>query len=251
MSPPDYAQMSTEELLQSFIETAKRTGCLFGPDKGKLRQTPDRQVRVQKMQAIGAELRRRSPIEELRKLFTDNDPDVRGWAGPQFISVDPDWAGATITGLFHGLSTRQVLAWRDRILRGAPRHPALGDMTVEQLLERFVDACERCYGSTRFLTEEQSGGTNMSAYNKVSGEPYAVAKELNARGALNALVPLLDHPFVTVRQKAAGYCLPVAADKALATLKAIDTKSISKESLEASWTLSEWARGMYRTFPYY
>jgi hypothetical protein len=244
------ATMTTTELLQRFVDTAKRTGTIFGPDKEKLRQTPNRKALVEEMQALGAELRNRKPIEELRGLFEDGDPDVRGWAGPQFLSIDPDWATATFTGLCQNLSTRDVLAWRDRILRGAPKRPKLGEMTISQLLDRFVDACERCYGSTRFLTDEQGGGPDMRAYNKVSGEPYAVATELDRRGRLRELTPLLDHSFVTVRQKAARYCLPIAADKALAVLKAIDTKSLSKESMEASWTLSEWQRGKYRTFPY-
>lgn len=243
MSAQDYARMTTDDLLRSFVETAKRTGSLFGPDKEKLRQTPTRLALVGTMQALGAELRTRAPIDKLRELFDDEDPDVRGWAGPQFLGIDPDWASATITGLFSHLSTREVLAWRERILRGAPKRPRLKEMNVAQLLERFVDACERCYGSTRFLTDEQGGGTNRKAYNKVAGEPYAVAKELNARGQLDALLPLLNHSFVTVRQKAAGYCLPIATEKAIAVLQAIDTKDISHESFEAWWTLDQWGRG--------
>ncbi len=250
MSVDHYRQMTTEALLQGFIEIAKRAGSGFGPNKKKLRQTPQRRELVTELQALGAELRKRKPIGQLRTLFLDDDPDVRGWAGPQFVSVDPDWAEATITGLLHKLSTREVLAWRDRILRGAPRRPSLRELTVPQLLERFIDACERCYGTTRFLTEEQGGGTNMKAYNRVSSEPYAVAMELNDRGELKSLVPLLDNPFITVRQKAARYCLPVAPDQALAVLKAIDTKSSAQESMETSWTLSEWQRGKYRVFPY-
>jgi Domain of unknown function (DUF2019) len=249
MSAPDYATMTVDELLESFIETAKRTGSVFGPDKEKLRQTPQRKALVDTMQALGAELRRRTPIDKVRTLFDDEDRDVRGWAGPQFLGIDPAWASATVTGLFHNLSTREVLAWRERILRGAPKRPRLDEMTVPQLLDRFIDACERCYGSTRFLTDEQGGGPTMKAYNKVSGEPYAVAKELEARGRLNALVPLLDHPFVTVRQKAARYCLSIATDRAVTVLQAIDTKDRSQESFEASWTLSEWQRGKYALSP--
>jgi Domain of unknown function (DUF2019) len=243
MSSQDYARMTTNELLQSFAETAKRTGSLFGPDKEKLRQTPTRLARVATMQALGAEIRTRAPIDGVRALFDDKDPDVRGWAGGQFGEIDPDWASATITGLFSHLRTREVLAWRERILRGAPKRPTLKQMTVAQLLDRFVDACERCYGSTRFLTDEQGGGTDRKAYNKVAGEPYAVAKELQARGQLAALLPLLKHPFVTVQQKAAGYCLPIATEKAIAVLQAIDTKDISHESFEAWWTLDQWSRG--------
>ena len=245
MSAQDYSRMTTDQLLQSFVATAKRAGSVFGSDKEKLRPTSGRQALVATMQALGDELRARAPIDRLRDLFDDNDPDVRGWAGPQFVGIDPDWASATITGLFHHLGTREVLAWRERILRGAPKHPKLKEMTVAQLLQRFVDACERCYGSTRFLTDAQGGGPNRKAYNKVAGEPYAVAKELNARGQLSALVPLLRHSLVTVRQKAARYCLPIATVEAVAVLQAINTKDTSQESFEAYWTLSEWQRGKY------
>jgi hypothetical protein len=124
-------------------------------------------------------------------------------------------------GLTRGLSTQEVLAWRDRILRGAPKRPRLDEMTLPQLLDRFIDACERCYGSTCFLTDEQGGGSDMRAYDKASGESYAVARELNARGKLASLVPLLDHTLVTVREKAGMFCLDIAPDKAIATLEAV------------------------------
>src|SRR5208283_5991619 len=118
-----------------------------------------------------AVLRTRKPVTELRaQLFENESPDVRSWSGTLLCAVDPDWADAATTGLFHGLTTREVLAWRDRIMRGPARRPALKEMTTAQLLERFVDACERCYGAARFLTDEQGGGLSMKAYNRVSGE---------------------------------------------------------------------------------
>jgi hypothetical protein len=193
---------------------------------------------------------RRPVVQARTRLFASESADVRGWSGGLLHQIDPEWAKAAISGLQHNLSTHEVLAWRDRILRGAPKRPTLAEMTIPQLLDRFVDACERCYGCTRFLADEEGGGTDMRAYNKASGEPYAVAKELNSRGRLGELVPLLNHPFVTVRQKAAGYCLPIAADKALAVLKGLDEIGLSKESMEARWILGEWQRGKYRTFPY-
>ena len=198
------------------------------------------------MQALGAELRNRKATADLRKLFEHPDPDVRGWAGTQFLSVDYDWASATMTGLARGLSTREVLAWRDGILREPPRRPTLNEMSVAQLVERFIDACERCYGSTRFLTDEQGGGKDMRAYNTVSGEPYAVAKELNARGKLDSLVPLLEHPLVTVREKAGIFCLNIATDKAIATLEAIGGADARQEAVEGSIMLNLWRMGKYK-----
>jgi hypothetical protein len=246
MSALNLARLDTDQLLCRFMDTAKRAGTVFGSDKSKLASTPYRQDLIREMQALGAELRNRRPIDKLRGLFQNNDPDVRGWAGTQFLSVDYDWASATMAGLVHGLSTREVLAWRDRILRGAPRRPTFREMSALQLVERFVDACERCYGATRFLTDEQGGGLSMKAYNKVSGEPYAVAKELNARGELAALVPLLNHPLVTVREKTAMYCLDIATDKAIAALQAISGVDCRHEAVEGSTILGLWRMGKYK-----
>jgi hypothetical protein len=245
MSATEYSKWTIDELLNKFIETAKRAGTVFTWDKAIV-SSPQFKALAPEMQALGAELRKRNPREKLRELFEHENPHVRGWAGPQFLSVDPDWATATLTGLLRNLSTREVLAWRDRILRDAPRRPALEEMSVPQLVDCFIDACERCYGATRFLTDEQGGGPSMRAYNEVSGEPYAVAKELNTRGDLKALVPLLDHPCVTVRQKAGIFCLDVATDKAIATLEAIGGADSGQEAAEGSTMLSMWRMGKYK-----
>jgi hypothetical protein len=245
MSAAEYSKLTTDELLNKFVETAKRAGTIFTWDKAIV-SNPQFKALAPEMQALGAELRKRNPREKLRGLFEHADPHVRGWAGPQFLSVDPDWATATITGLFHNLSTREVLAWRDRILRGAPRRQVLEEMSGPQLVDCFIDACERCYGATRFLTDEQGGGPSMKAYNEVSGEPYAIAKELNARGELRALVPLLDHPCVTVREKAGMFCLDIAADKATAVLEALGGVDSRHEAAEGSTMLSLWRMGKFK-----
>lgn len=244
MSTAKYSKLTTDELLNKFAETAKRAGTIFTWDKAIV-SNPQFKALAPELQALGAELRKRNPRKKLRGLFEHPDPHVRGWAGPQFLSVDPDWATATITGLFHNLTTREVLAWRNRILRGPPLRPSLQEMTVPQLLDRFVDACERCYGTTRFLTDEQGGGPSMKAYNKVSGEPHAVAKELKARGELKALVPFLDHPLVTVREKAGLYCLEIATEKAVRALGTINGVDSRREAAEGSTVLNLWRMGKY------
>jgi hypothetical protein len=45
-----------------------------------------------------------------------------------------------------------------------------------------------------------------------------VSNEQIAHGRLDALVPPLDDPLITVRQKTATYCLPVATDRAPAVV---------------------------------
>ncbi len=258
MTALGYSQLSTDELVKRFTEGAKRTGTvygLYGLDKNTMRQSilslAARQTteNVELMQALGAELRRRKPIRRIRELFDDPDPDVRGWAGLQFASIDDDWASACTTGLSFGLTTREVLAWRRRVLDPLPSHPTLQEMSIAQLLERFVYVCERCYGATRFLTDEQGGGTDRAGYNEVSGEPAMVAKELHARGEITALVPMMDHPLVTVQEKAALCCLDCAPEKAAATLEGITGFDWRHEAVEGTILLDLWRMGKYK-LPY-
>lgn len=249
MSTANYSQMTTDELLRKFVATAKCAGTVFGPSVELVRNTPQRQMLVREMQALGDELRNRKPIEKLRELFVDEDPDIRGWAGPQFISVDPEWADATVKGLIYKLTTQAVLNWRRRLLRQQPRRPRLQEMTVAQLVECFVDACERCYSATRFLDDDEGGGMNMEAYNKAFDDVYAAAKELYKRDELRALLPLLDHPLITVRQKAASYGLAVAPNRSAPVLEAIEATKTWPEFIFASTTLDRWRKGTYRTFP--
>jgi hypothetical protein len=89
----------------------------------------------------------------------------------------------------------------------------------------------------------------MKAHNKVAGDIYAAAKELNRRGELRALVPLFKHPLITVRQRAARYCLPVATERAIATLEKVAATKELPESSSASWTLDLWRKGQYCAFP--
>jgi hypothetical protein len=248
MTATDYSQLTTDDLLQKFADTAKQVGWIFTADKTKLLPTPQRAMLGQQIQALGAELRNRKPIEKIRELFVDEDPDVRGFAGGQFLSVDPEWADATLTGLFHKLTTQEVLAWRRRILQRRRQKPDLQKMSTTQLVESFVDSCERCYGTTRFLTDEESGGVEMTLHNKVRGEVKEIARELHRRGELQALVPLFDHPTITVRQEAAGYCLPVATEKAIATLEAVEATKDNPEFMAASFTLDRWRDGTYGPF---
>jgi hypothetical protein len=248
MTAADYSQLTTNDLLQKFADTAKQVGWIFTADKTKLLPTPQRAMLGQQIQALGAELRNRKPIEKIRELFVDEDPDVRGFAGGQFLSVDPEWAEATLAGLFHRLTTQEVLAWRRRILQRPSQKPDLQKMSTTQLVEHFVDACERCYGTTRFLTDEESGGVEMTAHNKVRSEVKAIARELHQRSQLQALVPLFDHPIITVRQEAAGYSLPVAAEQAVATLEAVEATKTNPEFGSASFTLDRWRDGTYGPF---
>ena len=244
MSHITYAKMSTDELIQRFADTAKRTGS--GWTSVFPRPESRRKALVKEMRAMGAELSARKPIAKLRRLFEDEDHDVRGWSGAQFHGIDPEWAAATISGLAYKLTVSEVLALRQRVLEGPPPGPPLKDMRIDQLIGAFKDACTRLYATTRFLSDEEGGGMDMVAYNHVVGDSYAIAKELARRGKLDALASLLDDPLITTRERAATYCLPVATDRSLAVLEAIKATKTWPEMSRAWDTLNEFRSGTYR-----
>jgi hypothetical protein len=250
MSATDFSQLSTDDLIQHFIDEANRIGSIFAPNHLKVPfRSADYDRGQNALHAIGAELRTRRPVGQARaQLFANESPDVRGWAGGQLHAIDGEWAEAALSGLRYNLTTQEVLAWRNRILKRSPK-PDFRTMTISQVVDHFVDACERCYGTTRFLSDAEGGGPSMKAHNKVSGDTYAAAKELNRRGELRALVPLLKHPLVTVRERAAAYCLPVATEVAVVTLEEVAAAHKFPEFLKASRTLDYWRNGQYCAFP--
>jgi Domain of unknown function (DUF2019) len=238
MSSVDYTKLSTEELIERFIDESNRVGTIVRIERVKVPLDGADWEQANKVtNAIAAELERRNAVAAVRaQLFENPSPDVRGWAGMKWANADPVWAMAAFTGVLNKMTTKDVLDWRDRILRGPPKRPALKQMSVAQLLERFVDVCERCYGSTRFLVDEEN--TNMSTYNKIVGEKYEVAKELYSRGELSALVPFMDHSFLAVRQAAASYCLDIAEEKALGILEPLSKNLRCQEGVAANMTLT-------------
>ena len=244
MSADTYTMMSIDELIQHFAETAKRAGTVWNDVIPQ--QTPEHKELVRQMQAMGDELAARKPIGKLRCLFEDKDRDVRGWSGCQFLGIDPEWASATLAGLNANLTVREVLALRRRVLEGPPPGPPLKDMTIEQLIDAFKDACTRLHATTRFLSDKEGGGMDMTAYNHVVGDSYAIAKELASRGKLDALASLLDDSLITTRERAATYCLPVATDRSLAVLEAIKATKTWPEMSRAWDTLNEFRNGTYR-----
>lgn len=244
MNDDSYANTSTDELIRRFADTAKRTGS--GWSSVIARPEAYRKALVKEMQAMGAELRARKPIAEIRRLFENENPDVRGWSSAQFHSIDPIWGQAAGSSLAYNVTVREALALRQRVLDGTPPGPPLEDMTIAQLIDSFKAACTRLYATTRFLSDEEGGGMDMAAYNHVAGDSYAVARELAKREKVEALVPLLDDPLITTRERAAMYCLPVATDKALAVLEEVKATNIWPEDSAAGWTLFQFRNGTYR-----
>lgn len=251
MSADDYAAMSTERLLELFIEAAKGMGAgrvLFGlfddiaasvpPEKAQQVLASPESKAV--LQALGAALRARQPIVEIRRLFENDDRDVRACAAGQFGSIDPEWAGATWSGLFAGLPTGQVLTLSRRARQAPPRRPTLKEMSDDALVARFEDAATREYG-TRFL-DYIDDPKDMATRNRIVGEVWDIMRELKARNALDRLLPLLASSNSAVRREAATACLRVAEPKAIAVLEEVAAKGKFDDKIPAQDALDNWRK---------
>jgi HEAT repeat protein len=248
MSADNYAAMNTERLLQLFVEAAKATPTIYaewrtalasGVSEG-VRSTPERAARVATIKALAAALVARKPIPEVRRLFEDDDANVRAWAGGQFMTIDPQWGFATVEGLMNGLSTREVLDLMQRAMEKPPSRPTLKDMTDDALVARFEDAATREY-ATRFL-DRVKNRRHIATRNRILGEVWDIMRELKARGVLNKLLSLLDSPNVTVRREAATACLRVAEEKAVAVLEDIGADEGVDDKYAARDALGNWRK---------
>jgi len=242
MSEENYAAMSTDKLIEAFVETAKVTPNAFaklGKPKyiESVTPTAEREAQVARLKALGKALRPRQPIAEVRALFEDESADVRGWAGGLFMVIDPLWAGAAMQGLLHDLSTREVLDLRRRAEEPPPPE-RLQDLSDDALVARFEDAATREF-ATRLLTPEDEQET-IDLRNVILGEVWDVMRALKARGLLAQLLPLLDSANVTVRREAAVACLRVAEEKALAALEDIAAHAGWDDKFEAVGALTAW-----------
>ena len=63
---------------------------------------------------------------------------------------------------------------------------------------------------------------------------------MKARDALGRLLPLLDHPNISVRRTAATYAISVAHDRTLPVLESISASQDLIEAPRASATLDRW-----------
>jgi hypothetical protein len=248
VSADDYAAMSTKRLLQLFVETAKSTPTIYAEWRTalasgvseKVKPTPDRDARVVTIKALGAALAARQPIPGVRRLFEDDDPNVRAWAAGQFIGIDPHWGYATWEGLITGHSAREVLDLMRRAIQAPPSQPILKDMSDDALVARFEDAATREY-ATRFL-DCDADQDDIDTRNRILGEVWDVVRELKARGLLGRLLPLLESANVTMRREAAMACLRVAEEKAVAALEDIGVNGGPKDKYAAREALANWRK---------
>ncbi len=249
MSTDDYATMSTERLLELFVETAKQLGSVY-PEWPKvltsglpemMKRTPERVERLAKIRAVATALAARKPIAEVRRLFEDDDRDVRAWASGQFRGIDPERASASLAGLFTNLSTQEVLAQQRLARQRPPPRPTLKDMSDDALVARFEDAATR-EDATQFLdcTGERK---DMAVRNRIVGEVLDIMRELKSRGLLGRLLPLLASPKVAVRYEAAQACLRIAPQQASEVIEAIVASNDPDFLLRASQALELWRQG--------
>ena len=240
MNVEDITRLSTKELINRFVITARATPTVHTKNKppAGFTSTPEWKSHVAQMQTLGAVLRERTPVAEIRPLFEDDNSDVRSWAASQFASTDPEWAGAAWSALCFDLTTGEALELTRRVRQKPPHGPALKDMSDDALVEHFEDAATREYAA-HFI--DYVGSTrDMAILNRTMTEVWTIRDELKARGASKRLVPLLDHRFITVRREAAAACLSVAPDQAEPVLEAIKAGHDMWERSRAWQTLDDW-----------
>jgi HEAT repeat protein len=236
MSAP-YADSSVDALIEEFVRLSQQTRNIFTLEAPPA-ATPERTARLEEIRAIGKELRTRAPVEKLRLLLDHEDEDVRAFAWLPFLPVDEEWAHAAISSLGTGLATRELVALCAKAKRGPPEHPTLKEMSVEQLTARFEDA-----GMRRFATHFMGGDReawDVETSNRIMTELGAVNDELESRDALSALLPLLEHKNIAVRNNAASCCLPMAPERAIPVLEAIAAGTDRIEKSNASYVLGRW-----------
>ena len=229
MSQRDPADMTVPELIDEFRQLADQLGnpFQFGVRPERYRRTPERGARVARMNALTPEMRLRAPADALKAMMEDSDNDIRVWTAMRFGAIDPVLSGSATTGVCERMSTRQAQRLIEHARTPPPPRPALTDMSLDELVARFSDACLREYW-TRYCGD----GTqplDVELCNKIDDEVSQIVAELRRRGACDRLLPLLDSPNITERAEAARATFEVAPERALKTLEEV---AASKDSCE-------------------
>jgi Domain of unknown function (DUF2019) len=236
MSVEIYSRMSIDTLIDEFVNAAMamRQVLTLPPNN------PEREARKREFMAIGAELRARGPTQKLRVLFDHKNDDVRTFAAAQFVTVDEEWALATMGAITERLPTKEVVELCARARRGPPTPPVSKDMSAQQLVARFEDAGMRKF-ATRFMGDGDEAW-DVELCNQIISEMIDIVEALKSTNALTALLPLLDHANISVRGAAASRCLAIAPELAVPVLDAIAASGDVIEEGRASWTLDRWRK---------
>lgn len=235
MTTKTYALMSDDELIDEFVRISTSLSSMWTYWFNRPEETPEREAMFVELRAVSGELCVRKPIERLRQLFDHVNVDVRWRAAWAFLNVDPDWAIATISGHRVDLSAKEVMALCARAKKRPPARPTLKEMSTPQLVARFEDAGIRRY-ATRFLGGEFEP-FDVKLSNRILGEMREIVDELKSRDALAGLLPLLDHPNASVRSDAASFSVPIARERSIAALEAVEASKDTIEKSSAGTTL--------------
>ncbi len=136
------------------------------------------------------------------------------------------------------MATREMVALCTRAKRRPPPRPTLQEMSVEQLAARFEDAGVRRYATHFMGGDGEAWDVELS--NRIMTEIGGVADELKSRDALSALLSLLEHANICVRNDAAYCCLSIAPGRAVPVLEAIAASKDMVENSNASCRLRRW-----------
>ena len=238
-----FTSISTSGLIEHFIDAATRIGLPRDRDDPRRLKlgSPERDAAVKDLHAVARELCVRKPVAEVRALYENENAGVRTFASSLLSAVDPELAAAAFRGLAFDTPAREVVALARRARTPPPEKPSLADMTLDALVERFIDAATRLY-ATRFL-DCVAKRADLALRNRIVGEEGKILSELKARGALDRLLPLLDDANPALRPQAAIACLAIATDKAIAILEAATRSYDSMERGDAIHYLHLWRAG--------
>jgi HEAT repeat protein len=114
-------------------------------------------------------------------------------------------------------------------------------MTIDQLVARFADACQRYFGA-RFA-EVGDWPDDLSLSNRISDELVTIMQEFKRRDALDRLLPFLDSDNITERSTAARAAITIAPERAIKTLEAVVASKDSYECFRAHRALEHYRRG--------
>jgi hypothetical protein len=237
----DYSRMETTDLIARFITQVGRVGSSGTFPKLPPRSQEARAI-IEDIQIIADELLARKPIDAIRPLYDHPDVDVRYWAAGQFHAIDPERAGAVYGAVRENLSTDEVIALVQKAKKKWPKRPALSDMSIAELVQRYEESTIKLYTTSEFISDD-NGLPDTKNYNRVIDEIGDAANELRAREAVEALLPLLEHPNPVTRRVTAVTCLPIASSQAIPVLEAIaEHGKFGQERMSAWWALDQWRK---------
>ncbi|RBP14298.1 uncharacterized protein DUF2019 [Roseiarcus fermentans] len=236
MSVRDVGDMTVPELVDEFRRLADELGTPWDSRRpGRFERTPERAARIARMNALTPEMRRRAPPATISALMLDPEVDVRMWAAMRFSEIDRELSNAAFAGAREKAPPREALALIEHARTPPPAQPTLAQMSVDDLVARFSDACLREFW-TRHCGRDGSGLDEELRY-RIDGEVDQIVAEIRRRGACDRLLPLLDSPNITTRAEAARATIRIAPERAVRTLEAVSDSKDSRELGRASMSL--------------